>query len=86
MEATVNNEQLRREIDQLKAENEVIKDESKQLKTDIDVLKSKNQQLTSQQTKLNADNESNMQQINVQSNKITQLKTEVHQMKVSIAQ
>lgn len=82
----MNDDLLRREIDQLKAQNEVIKDEIKQLKTNNDVLKSKNQQLTSQQTKLNADNESNVQQINVQGNKITQLKTEVHQMKVSIDQ
>ena len=77
---------MRREIDELKTENEVIKNENKQLKTNNDVLRSKNQQLTSQWRKLNVDNESNMQQMNVQSNKITQLKTELQQMKVSYAE
>ena len=77
---------MRREIDELRTENEVIKNENKQLKTNNDVFRSKNQQLTSQWRKLNVDNESNMQQMNDQSNKITQLKTELHQMKVSHAE
>ena len=67
----------------LKAENDAIKDENRQLKADIDVLKDKNQKLNELWEGVNADNKSNMEQICVQSNKISQLKTEVYQVKVS---
>ena len=61
----------------------MIKNENKELKASNDVLKDKNQQLNSLWKQTNAENESNMQQLNVQSNKNSHLKTEIHQVKVS---
>ena len=61
----------------------MIKNENKELKTNNDVLKDKNQQLNSLWKQTNAENESNTQQLNVQSSKISHLKTEIHQVKVS---
>ena len=60
----------------------MIKNENKELKASNDVLKDKNQQLNSLWKQTNAENESNMQQLNVQSSKISHLKTEIHQVKV----
>ena len=82
-DVTVNNEQLRRELDQLKDENEMMKNENKKMKADNDVLKDKNQQLNSLWKQTNAENESTMRQLNVKSNKISHLETELHQVKVS---
>ena len=82
-DATVNNEQLRRELDQLKDENEMMKNENKKMRAHNDVLKDKNQQLNSLWKQTNAENESTMQQLNVKSNKISHLETELHQVKVS---
>ena len=66
---TINNEQLRREVDILKTDNT-------QLRTDNDAKKDENKQLTTL-----LDNQ--IQQINSQSSENAQLRTEVQQLKVS---
>ena len=68
-EMTINNEQLRREIDVLTTDNT-------QLRTDNDAMKDENKQLTTL-----LDNQ--IQQINSQSSENAQLRTEVQQLKVS---
>ena len=73
---TINNEQLRREVDVLKTDNI-------QLKNDSNAIKDKNKQLTTLLDKMAVNNENQIQQINSQSSEIVQLRTEVQHLKVS---
>ena len=86
-EITVNNVQLRREVDVLKANDDAMKDEITQLKA-----KQKNEigQLTTLLDKMAVNNENQMQQLNSQSSEIDTmrdeirlLRTENQQLKVS---
>ena len=76
-EMTINNEQLRREIDVLTTDNDAMKDEIIQLQA-----KQKDEigQLTTLLNKMAVNNENQIQQINSEN---TQLRTEVQQLKVS---
>ena len=64
---TINNEQLRREIDVLKTDNDALKDENKQLTTLLD--------------KMAVNNENQMQQVNSQSSEFATMKDENKQLK-----
>ena len=69
-------EQLRREIEVLKTENDAVK-------TNIDTLRDENKQVTTLLDKMAVNNENQIQQINSQSSEIAWLKTENQQLKVS---
>ena len=69
-EMTINNEQLGREIDVLKTENDGMKEENKQLTTLLN--------------KMAVNNENQIQQINSQCSENAQLKTKVQQLEVSL--
>ena len=73
---TINNEQLRREVDVLKIDNT-------QLKTDNDKQKDEIGQLTTLLDEMAVTNQKQTQQINSQSGENTQLRTEVQTLKVS---
>ena len=93
---TINNEQLKREMDilktditQLKTDNDAMKDESKQLKANNDKQKDEIGQLTTLLDQMVVNNENQSQQINYQSSEIKRmedecklLKTENQQLKV----
>ena len=83
---TINNEQLRREVDVLKTNNT-------QLRTDIDVMrdeiiqgKEKNKQLITLLDKMAINNEKQMWQINFQSTEIETLQKEIGQLKTDVQQ
>ena len=71
---TINNEQLRREVDVLITDNDAMKDEIIQLQA-----KQKDEigQLTTLLDKMAVNNQKQIQQINTQSSEIVQLRTEV---------
>ena len=73
---TINNEQLRRENDDLKTD-------ITQLRSNNDAMKDENKQLTTLLDKMAVNNENQIQQINSQSSENAQLRTEVQQLKVS---
>ena len=73
---TINNEQLRREVDVLKIDNT-------QLRTDNDKQKDEIGQLTTLLDEMAVTNQKQTQQINSQSSENTQLRTEVQTLKVS---
>ena len=75
---TINNEQLRRENDDLKTD-------ITQLRSNNDAMKDENKQLTTLLDKMAVNNENQIQQINSQSSENAQLKTEVRQLKVSVS-
>ena len=77
---TLNNEQLRREVDVLKTDNDTMKDEIIQLQA-----KQKDEigQLTTLLDKMAVNNQNQIQQINSQSSEIVQLRTEVQELEVS---
>ena len=74
------NNVLKSDITQLRANNDTMKDEITQLKA-----KQKDEigQLTTLLNKMAENNENQIQQINSQSTEIVQLRTEVQQLKVS---
>ena len=69
-EMTINNEQLRREVDLVKAENRAVKDENDKQKDEIG-------QLTTLLDKMAVNNENQMQQINSQSSEIATMRDEI---------
>ena len=73
---TINNEQLRREVD-------VLTTDITQLRTDNDKQKDEIGQLTTLLDEMAVTNQKQTQQINSQSSENTQLKTEVQTLKVS---
>ena len=83
-------EQIRKQNDSLKANNDAMKDEVTQLKANNDRQKVEIAQLTTVLDKMASNNEDQMQQINSQLSEIDalrdenkQLKAEVQQLKVS---
>ena len=76
----INNEQLKRENDVLKAKIDTMKDEIIQLQAN---QKEENKQLMTLLDKMAINNENQIQQIKSQSSEIAQLRTEVQQLKVS---
>ena len=84
---TINNEQLRREVDvlttdntQLRTDNDAMKDEIIQIQGNSDKQKDEIGQLTTLLDKMAVNNKNQIQQIN---SKTAQLRTEVQQLKVS---
>ena len=89
-EMTLKNEQLRREVDVLKANNDAMKNEITQLQTNDDKQKDEIGQLTTLLNQITADSKDHIQQVNSKSSKIDvmreeigQLRNENHQLKVS---
>ena len=89
-EMTINNEQLRREVDvlttdntQLRTNNDAMKDEIIQLQGNNDKQKDEIGQLTTLLDKMTVTNQNQVQQINSQASEIVQLRTENQQLKVS---
>ena len=88
---------LKADITQLRTDNDALKDENKQLKANSDkqrdeigelnaenvIIKDESKQLTTLFDKMTVNNENQMQQINSQSSTIAQLRSEVQQLKVS---
>ena len=73
---TINNKQLRREVDVLKTDNI-------QLRTDNDAMKDEIGQLTTLLDKMAVNNQNQMQQINSQSSENAQLRSKVQKLEVS---
>ena len=69
--------------EQLRRENNVLKTDVTQLRTSNDVMKDENKQLITLLDKMAVNNGNQIKQINSLSSDCTQLKTEVHQLKVS---
>ena len=91
---TINNEQLRREVDVLTTDSTQLKTKNTQLRTNNDAMKDEIIQLQAKQKdeigqqttlldKMAANNANQIQQINSQSSEIVQLRTEVQHLKVS---
>ena len=75
---TINNEQLRREVD-------VLKTDITQLRSNNDAMKDEIGQLTTLLDKMAVNDEKQTQQIKSQSSENAQLKLEVQQLKVSMS-
>ena len=76
-EMTINNEQLRREID-------VLKTDVTELRTNIDAMKDENKQLTTLLDKMAVNNENQIQQINPQSSENATMKDENVQLNIDL--
>ena len=74
---TINDKQLRREINNLKTENI-------QLRSNNDALKSENVQLITLLNKINVDNNTQIQRVNSQFSEIAALKDENKQLKMAV--
>ena len=81
---TINNEQLRREVDVLKSDNTQLRTDNDAMKDEIIQLQGKQKdeigQLTTLLDKMAVNNKNQIQQINSEN---AQLRTEVQQLKVS---
>ena len=84
---TINNEQLRREVDVLKIDNTQLRANNDKQKDEIIQLQAKQKdeigQLTTLLDEMAVTNQKQTQQINSQSSENTQLRTEVQTLKVS---
>ena len=78
---TINNEQLRRDNDYLKANNYAIKDENTKLKASNDNQKDEIGQLITLLDKMAVNNENQIQQINSQSSEIDTMRDEIGQLR-----
>ena len=92
---TVNNEQLRIEVDVLKTENDMVKVDNTQLRANVDAMKDEITQLKAKQKdeigqlttlldKMAVNNENQIQQINSQSSEIDTMRDEIGQLRTEV--
>ena len=86
-EMTINNEQLRREVDVLKTDNTQLRTDNDVMKDEIIQLQAKQKdeigQLTTLLNKMAVNNQNQIQQINSQSSENAQLRSKVQKLEVS---
>ena len=80
---TINNEQLRRDVDALKTDNALLRTNADAMMNVITQQNDEIAQLTTLLDKVAVNNGNQIQQISFQSSEIAQLKTENQQLKVS---